>query len=85
MSALPPKADICRALANVSFGPIADMHSAARSLLKLFQLLRSSLPLNGHLSSDLHHSAGWNLKIIRGVICDPTQPYEETVLPSRHI
>src|SRR5262249_17238323 len=30
MSALPPKADICSALAYVRFGPIADLCSAAK-------------------------------------------------------
>jgi hypothetical protein len=28
MSALTPKADVCSALANVCFGPKADMHPA---------------------------------------------------------
>src|SRR5262249_21177444 len=32
MSALPPKADIGRALAHVGFGPIADSCSAANSI-----------------------------------------------------
>ena len=32
MSALPPKADMCGALANVRFGPIADSCTAANSI-----------------------------------------------------
>src|SRR5262245_56837663 len=32
MSALPPKADMCSALAHVGFGPIADSCSAANSI-----------------------------------------------------
>jgi hypothetical protein len=31
MSALPPKADMCSALADVRFGPIADIASVTRS------------------------------------------------------
>jgi hypothetical protein len=33
MSALPPKADMCSALAYVCFGPIADIHDRSASLL----------------------------------------------------
>jgi hypothetical protein len=33
MSALPPKADICSALAYVCFGPIADIRAACVSRL----------------------------------------------------
>jgi hypothetical protein len=29
MSALPAKADICSALSDIRFGPIADIHSTA--------------------------------------------------------
>jgi hypothetical protein len=31
MSALPPIADMCGALANVCYGPIADIHSSPRT------------------------------------------------------
>jgi len=41
MSALPPKADMCRAQAHVCYGPIADI---CRSLFFVaFRLLRTSL------------------------------------------
>jgi hypothetical protein len=46
MSALPPKADMCSALAYVCFGPIADVrHYSITSLARAKKFIGSSMPV----------------------------------------
>jgi hypothetical protein len=47
MSALPPKADICSALAHVRFVPIADISSALRAMPSIRRWLVLSLHFRG--------------------------------------
>jgi hypothetical protein len=46
MSALPPKADMCSALAHVRFGPIADMRPFARLKIERPPMKRPQLTNN---------------------------------------
>ena len=45
MSALPPKADMCTALAHVRFGPKADMIIPRRLATGLLRLPRRAMPI----------------------------------------
>src|SRR5262249_35137585 len=57
MSALPPKADMCSALGDVRFGPIADSCTAAKgySITSSARLSSSSLLAWTMMAHDLYH------------------------------
>src|SRR5262245_56705435 len=74
MSALPPKADICRALADVRFGPKADSCSAGKEIVirsprRIWRPYSTQpgareAPLR-RLEINLNHGAAWKALISR--------------------
>ena len=62
MSALPPKADICSALAHVCFGPIADI-----ALAKISQMQHDALSDAEQCEKELAFFIMWTMSVIHGL------------------